>query len=463
MSLATDDNLRTAGTTIGGKLHRGAVGTVVAPTNKWPVRPSVPSRVETVLHRDRPSGEDRAFGTSTYRFSDPPADGRCLNTEYQATDSSLRSQKNTLNVSSKGTAAFASAKPAGFTADAPVRALPGPAQYAVPTPTARLTACSFAFSKPVGGRAINAKHGSEALIALGGGGGTPGPGAYSLPEPRQPTSALTSKAARLLVNNPGGPGPGEFLPDSYVNMTAARASRAASSSSHPASYFNKSGNVRFGALNGFGPSIGAGASYNSPGAAAAAPPSTTSPDRRGASPPLVSTAVNLPAPLMRVRPADLSPHVAQALAASLNAPGSQSLRAVPDLPSIADRSRSSKPSAAFRETNLDRFGNPIVRYVTRADDSKIGPGSYLALREPAGKKKLISSSWALDTTKQHAVERESIAPGPAFYSPAKITRNGGTSFHVRENLPKAELTTAKFRAEATMQRERSKFEKATWI
>jgi hypothetical protein len=469
-------SFRTAGTgLLNGKLHRGAVGTIVAPTNKWPVRPSIPCRVETVLHRDRPSGEDRAFGSSQYRFHDMARDGRSLATEYQARDSSLRSHSNQLNVSKKGTAAFASAKPAGFTADAPVRR--DVRDYDVPAPAARLTTCAFAFSKPVGGRAINAKFGSSQFEI-------PGPGSYHLPEPRVATSAMTAKAAqRMDVHNAGGPGPGESLPNSYVNMIAAKASAtitsrraasatgagsAAAAADGGGSFFNKSGSVRFGALNGFGPTIGAlptsllasasSSSFakNSPrGGAAAADPSTAAA--------VGNTASTLPAPLMRVREVDLSPHVARALAQSMTAPGAKSLRAAPDLAAAggADgRDPLKKPSAVFRETNTDRFGNPIVRYAMRADDSKVGPGSYLQLRDP-GKKRLISSSWALDTTKQHAVERDSIAPGPAFYSPQKAGRHSATSFHVRENLTKSDLTAAKFRGEATLQRHRPV--KSQWI
>jgi hypothetical protein len=426
MNAEEDLNLRTVGTAPVGRLHRGAVGTVVAPTNKWPVRPSIPSRVETVIHSH--SGVAKAFGSSAFRFSDLPADGRALSTEYQARSSSLRSHRDAMCVSKNGSVAFASAKRAGFADDAPLRPLPGPGQYDVPVPRPRVASCESAFRGADG-----------AARAVARSVRWPGPGEYALPSPTPPCCAMTSRAPRLPpMTGAGGPGPGECLPDAHVNgiAHAARRSRASGRASGP-SFFNKSTTQRFQL----------GAASSSEGGTGRAADLPASPG---------ATAGLLPAPLMRVPESQLSPHVARALAI----PAPASLRSQPAAGDAegGGGAAATRLSAVFRETNLDRFGRPIVRYAARADESKVGPGSYTQLVEHP--KQLVSSSWALDASVRGALPASS-APGPAYYSPAKPPRQSVTSFHVREDLPKADLTAANFRFQAAQQRRRAV--KSTWI
>lgn len=466
------ENLRTVGGAPVGKLHRGAVGTVTAPTNtKFAARPSIPSRVETVLHHNTNNGSigssvEKAFGSTSYRFTDNSVDGRTLGTEYQARDSSLKSTKNKLNVSKHGTSAFASAKRAGFSSDAPIKVLPGPGHYDSwsthvldNVKSSLTTSCSSAFALPKSSNsgAIHAPIRKDYT--------SPGPGEYVLPDTfaaiaanqpslvaRNATSgAITSRAPRMppaLHDQLGGPG--EHLPDSYVNEMSFKTSgqNRHSCNSGP-SYYNASKTER----NGAGISLSAA---NDGGFAG-------SPGRADAS----SRNVNrlLPAPLMRLPEGELSPHIAQALAAVATSKNNASLRGFAD-EMMPNNLNSKKPSAVFRETNLDRFGAPIVRYAVRADDSKVGPGSYSTLSEV--KKKLVSSSWALDGSSRDSGPNAAIntatagtAPGPAYYCPTKPPRLSSTSFHVRENLPKSDLTNAKFRYESAQQRYRG--DKSTWL
>lgn len=319
-------------------------------------KPSIPSRFETVLNTS--VRESDAFGRRTYRFDDPenelPGPG-----SYRK-NRNIVSQSAT-SVSKKGSAAFASAEKAGFTDDAPQFVTPGPGEYYSPSKR-KPQPLSPPFCPPQPRLLLKVK-----VPAVG----PPGPGSYVRHEPLQaPCPALCQKAIRdpYVLSDKTAPGPGEWQSEKTLSSFLPRDPLRASC-------FTRSTQGRFG-----GPQV--------------------DPQKR------TKVMDHLPAPLSHQTEftrATFSPTVEETVL-------SEKCRPTESTPDEELR----RKTAAFADSNLDRFGKPIVRY-SAEEERDVGPGSYELERKP--RRLLISSSWALSSVARDIVKDKYQPPGPAYYAP----------------------------------------------
>lgn len=94
--------------------------------------------------------------------------------------------------------------------------------------------------------------------------------------------------------------------------------------------------------------------------------------------------------------------------------------------SLTSENTHKKPSAAFVEGNVDRFGKPVK--VHKILEVLPGPGTYTQTDEPSASE--ITSAAFKDEQKRMYFEVKKL-PGPAFYSPVPVAVK--KSFHMNFN------------------------------
>lgn len=350
-----------------GKLRTG----VVAAHSGIGTKSSIPTRFETILNAG--NRERNGFGRRTYRFDEPenelPGPG-----SYQQSRSILSQSK--LSISKKGFSGFA--PPVGLKPKSSRQAVPGPGAYGPDTvpmdPAATL-------KQNVGGdktHAVFATPTPKPVLRLSRPATEPvGPGHYFTgPNTTltSPCTAMTSKfdfraAEERQKSRVSSIGPGAYLQEQDVGMNVKDPLRP--------SHFSLSGTNRF----------------TSPAS------HEISKNRKLATalPPILAISadvdrLHVPEVVKEVREKNFRPTLRQPHTST----------------SVT------KPSFMFSETNLDRFGRPIIRYTAPPSDS-LGPGSYDFEQQP--KRMLISSSWALSGSTRDEMKDHYLPPGPAYYSP----------------------------------------------
>ena len=344
-----------------GKLRLGAVSANGGVGSKA----SIPTRFETILNTGH--REQDAFGTRTFRFgnveNELPGPGT-----YRKNRSILSQSK--FSFSKQGLAAFA--KPVGLDPNSKPAAaafVPGPGAYHrgdsnVPTKDGKTTA---AFAAPTPKPVLRIVKPTSAV---------PGPGQYNvlesprrivgaprITEPRNPSPTRGSPSTTPA------PGPGEYISlDQYSTFKPRDPTRK--------SAFAASSTDRFKT-------------------------------RHLEDNPRV-IAKNLPTLLTVVDDIDRSN--VSTLIREVRSPRPS----VQEAPKPKSPTSYAKSSPMFAETNLDRFGRPIVRY-TAPDLVNVGPGSYELEKRP--KRMLISSSWALSGSRRDELQDHIKPPGPAYYTP----------------------------------------------
>ena len=354
----------------GGRLRVGAISAHGAMGTKA----SIPNRFETVLNTG--VRENNAFGRRTYRFDEPenelPGPGA-----YAKPRSSVLKPK--INFSKKGSAAFASAHKAGFSEDSPMIPTPGPGAYnredgATAKPKSAHPSPAFAAPSP---KPIVAVKKAKTV--------GPGPGSYVLPDSwtKVPCAAGVSRAVRDTFDlvDRSAPGPGEFQRMEDLDSCKVRDKTRVSA-------FNASSTSRF---------------ESKKTKLAPLPPSLTS--RVGATNELLVDILEEKRAAQQVR---------------------ENLHATAAGHSPTVMQKIPKPTSAFAESNLDRFGSPTTRFSAQ-EPPDVGPGSYTKEEKP--RRLLISSSWALSSVPRSGVTTDRYKPpGPAYYNPAFPT--GKQSHHV---------------------------------
>ena len=360
------------------------VGSIAAPgaSTALATKASIPSRFETVLRTG--ASEINGFGCRTSRFDELPGTLDLPGPGAYKLRRPVASQ-SAVSFSRKGLASFA--PKVGFqTQRSAVLPTPGPGTYEtchVPMFDKSTAAHVTSVFSPPSARPL--------LKQVAPKPAPPGPGDYAVPDmiSRAPCAALKETTVRdsyrLVART--APGPGEFLPDSALNMMSA----------------------------------GARPSGRRP---APSPPLVDLVRRSD-----VDTVVNLPPALREadpymitgygpnLRPGDeIAPALKDVskLRAQLNtiAQHQTALAPLPDRPV--------KKSAAFADSVLDRFGHSTVPYVAR-DSGRVGPGTY---DPPSGmntRRMLISSSWALSSVNRDDPGNKGgryKVPGPAYYHTA---------------------------------------------
>jgi hypothetical protein len=339
----------------GGKLCVGAI----AASGLVHTKASIPNRFETVLNTG--VRENNAFGRRTYRFDEPENDLPGPGSYGRGKSSVLRVPTN---FSKKGSAAFASAQKAGFPEDAPVPMLstPGPGAYSLSDwKKAANQKGSPAFVAPVPKPLT--KLAKPNLPA-------PGPGSYPPPDTWKsvPCAAGASKAIRdgFVLAEKGLVGPGEYQTARHLDSCVVR------NPARPSSFI-ASTTTRFGDRHR---------------EAVKLPPSVS---QRDATNNLIVSV--------------LSPQQQR----EVSPPRSNSPIAT------APRATSPKHTAAFAETNLDRFGRCTTRFSAQ-EPSDVGPGAYY--NPPQSRRLLISSSWALSGVPRGGQDGDRYkVPGPCYYNP----------------------------------------------
>lgn len=352
---------RFAGGTHGGARRIGPISATVPSGTKA----SIPSRFETLLNSG--GHEKHGFGRRTYRFNEAENDLPGPGAYFRP-----RKMEPKQSSSKKGSAAFASAHRAGFDEDAPrIAPGPGPGSYELAKkPQTPHKSAAFCELQP---RKLLKVKTAEHVV--------PGPGAYVVTESqRVPCGAMSSKSVREILVTKTQPtaGPGEFLPDSHLNLISS----SAQPKSGP-SFFNKSSSPKDTFLRQI-------EAQN-----ALPPPMTQEKQSHGNLPPILTEIA-----LERTGPLRPGRHIE-----AVSPPATK--------------------SAVFMESNLDRFGKPTVRY-SAANESDVGPGSYQT--EQKEKRMLISSSWALSGVARDEIKARYRVPGPAYYEPKQDPKR--LSYHM---------------------------------
>lgn len=407
---------RTGAKVEGGKLRTG----VVASNGGAGAKSSIPTRFETILNTG--VRERNAFGRRTYRFdeqeNDLPGPGsyNIRSSNPAKVVAAGLAKQSELSYSKKGSAAFA--KVVGITPSVVRKGTqPGPGAYfsdIVPSDPAALDKRALGVdAKP---HAVFATPTPKPVIRpTRTANPVPGPGQYfseGVPTTLQaPCSALCARSAanaHAAAAPPGGApvtskaphlGPGSYLKAEHYSMTTKEAFRP--------SHFSLSGTSRFGP-----------------------PKNHQDAEKRylaTALPPLLASSVDvdrLGVPVVVKQVRDL--HYCDSLRQNTAPAGLSTTAEVNTTSPSRDERR--KPSAMFSETNLDRFGRPIIRYTAPPSD-ELGPGSYELESRP--KRMLISSSWALSGSKRDEPHDRYLPPGPAYYSPPR----GGGPGRVSHRVP----------------------------
>lgn len=208
MDAPAKTNFRQVGTCTGGALLRGAAVRQQPPPDPHMRVSSIPSKYETVLHRE--ANERNAFGIRTQRFSDGENDLPGPGSYYKP-PSLLKTQADSGSVSKLGysTGFVSKAKRFGDRIRDPV---PGPGQYQENR--------SIVERKP-----HNKRHSSSSFaipsrssnqFASGGGGSLPGPGEYNVTQSSSAIShniarsAFSSKTTRGFEPSKDVPAPGQY-------------------------------------------------------------------------------------------------------------------------------------------------------------------------------------------------------------------------------------------------------------
>lgn len=347
-----------------GKLRTG----VLAGHSGIASKSSIPTRFETILHKD--NHEANAFGRRTYRFGEAenmlPGPGA-----YEKNRSIVKQSE--VSVSKKGSSGFVA--PVGLRGHG-LSKTPGPGAYSkdcFPPSTAvggpqSPTKPSPVFVGPSPKPVLHIARPAAAPL---------GPGQYFEENDR---STLTAPCAAVMHIGNTKPrttvypkhqavGPGQYEVQGFLSVSVKDPMRP--------SHFSLSGTSRFGTPKTHQDANQRALATNLPPLLA----SSSDVDRLG-----------VPQVVREVQETRWSGP--QRNAASVQAPR--------------------KPSSMFTETNLDRFGNPITRYTAPPSDA-LGPGSYDLEEKP--RRMLISSSWALSGTKRDEIKDRYQPPGPAYYSP----------------------------------------------
>lgn len=329
---------------------------------------SIPTRFETILHHD--NHEADAFGRRTYRFNEPenllPGPGA-----YDKSRSIVK--QSATSVSIKGSSGFA--LPVGLKGHGPAKT-PGPGTYTQDTfPTA---ATGAAASSPMKPSPVFVGPSPKPVLHIARPAAEPlGPGQYFTENNRSTLTApcaavmyhTTTKPRTSAFTKPIGVGPGQYETQGFRSVGVKDPMRA--------SHFSMSGTSRFGPPKAHRDAVQRNLATNLPPLLA----SSYDVDRLGV------------------------PHVVREVQATRWSSRAQTTAAPTEL---------RKPSSMFTETNLDRFGRPIIRYTAPPSDA-LGPGSYDLEEHP--RRTLISSSWALSGTKREEPRDRYLPPGPAYYSP----------------------------------------------
>lgn len=350
-----------------GKLRTGVVSAHAGEGAKA----SIPCRFETIFSGQR---EHNAFGRRTYRFDDPEDD--LPGPGAYSRDRSIVKQA-AASFSKKGMSAFAT--PVGLMKQSTASRAPGPGAYTkdvIPSNPALLDKGAHASERPTA-VFVNPTP-KPVLRSVRPTPAPPGPGQYypqDLPTTLNgPCAAMSSRAAtgspvgsqRSAV--PDSIGPGSYIKPEHVGLIVKDAMRP--------SHFSLSGTRRFGPPKGHEEAT-----------------------RRVLStslPPILAASYDVD----RLAVPSVVKEVREDQRRSVRSEG-------------AGGSRTVKPSFMFCDTNLDRFGNPVIRYTAPPSDA-LGPGSYELEKQP--KRMLISSSWALSGTKRDEIKDRYQPPGPAYYS-----------------------------------------------
>jgi hypothetical protein len=328
---------------------------------------SIPSRFETILNTG--VRENDAFGRRTYRFNEAENEMPGPGT-YKARVSALKTHSD-CSFSKKGGSQFI--HKVGFGDEAPVVPTPGPGAYNVADFTAQLSAGSGPNKKT---SAVFAAPTAKYIIRVARPAvENPGPGTYFRESNlKVPCAALTSRNPRRMVTAPANAaaaiGPGDYQTEQTMSTIKVR-------DPLKMSCFARS------AVGRFGQSAAAGRLF----------PTVL--------PPILQAG------------AHESREDVPKVVAEIAHPGETS----PGRTGMAAPSSKPKPSYMFSETNLDRFGRPVVQYTVKEVD-RLGPGSYELEQKP--KRMLISSSWALSGSTRDDIKDRYQPPGPAYYTPKPV-------------------------------------------
>jgi hypothetical protein len=306
-----------------GKLRTG----VVAGNSGLGSKSSIPTRFETILHKD--NHEANAFGRRTYRFDEPenmlPGPGA-----YEKSRSIIK--QSGVCVSKRGSSGFAA--PVGLSGGG-IRKTPGPGAYSPECFPSTSTATHTSPTKP---SPAFVGPSPKPVLHLARPAAEPlGPGQYFTDQDRSTLTApcaavmnhTTTKPRVSVFAQPTNVGPGQYEVQGYLGVGVKDPLQP--------SYFSLSGTSRFGLPKSHQDAMQRTLATNLPPLLA----SSCDVDRLG-----------VPHVVREVQEKKWSDSGARAHSSSQS---------------------SNKSSSMFFETNLDRFGRPIVRFTAPESDA-LGPG-----------------------------------------------------------------------------------------